>query len=182
MTFGGHINLSIIANIFCKVIDYLCAKFNSIRSSNRNTTNIFQFLTIFANFIPIQLGIIDQIFMTYDCAKFYIYALTNADMTNSSSFLGFLHKIWLFRPKMSNFVHIKPVIVVYILYKVINFPSANFDNIWSSSVNTTNILQFLTIRLFYPKKWEVPHFQEVYRTFFQSGDPKDEIWKDHLLS
>ena len=67
----GHIKPDIIANIFCKVMEYPCTNFYTIRSSNINTTNIFQFFSIlyriwifcpnFATFRPIQLGIIDNI-------------------------------------------------------------------------------------------------------------------------
>ena len=64
--------LEIIDYIFGKFMNHHCANFYTIRSSNINTTNIFQFLTIlyriwlfcpkFANFIPFQLGNIDNIF------------------------------------------------------------------------------------------------------------------------
>ena len=67
-----------------------------------------------------------------------------------------------------------------------DYPCANFDTIWSSNVNTTNIFQFLTIfaqnSAILPQKREVPHFQEVYQTFLESGYPKDEIGIGHLLS
>ena len=66
-----------------------------------------------------------------------------------------------------------------------DYPCANFDTIWSSNVNTTNIFQFLTIfaqnLAILPQKREVPHFQEVYQTFLESGNPKDEIGIGHLL-
>ena len=67
-----------------------------------------------------------------------------------------------------------------------DYPCANFDTIWSSNVNTTNIFQFLTIfaqnSAILPQKREVPHFQEVYQTFLESVNPKDEIGIGHLLS
>ena len=67
-----------------------------------------------------------------------------------------------------------------------DYPCANFDTIWSSNVNTTNIFQFFTIfaqnSVILPQKREVPHFQEVYQTFSESGNPKDEIGIGHLLS
>ena len=43
----GHIKPDIIINIFCEVMEYPCASFYTILSSHVNTTNIFQFLTIF---------------------------------------------------------------------------------------------------------------------------------------
>ena len=97
---------SIFIFIFCKVMGYPCASFYTILSSHVNTTNIFQFLTIFEQnlnvlsqiciFIPIQLRIVDFIFKKftdYYCAKFYTNAQTNADMTNISNFSRFLHTI-----------------------------------------------------------------------------------------
>ena len=66
------IQLEIIDYIFGKFMNLHCANFYTIRSSSINTTNIFQFLTIFVQnliilpkickFLPFQLGNIDNIF------------------------------------------------------------------------------------------------------------------------
>ena len=56
-----------------------------------------------------------------------------------------------------------------------DYPCANLVTIWSSNVITTNIFQFLTIfaqtSAILPPKREVPHFQEVYQTFFGVREP-----------
>ena len=86
-----------------------------------------------------------------------------------SYFLRFLHQIWLFCPKMSYLEYIIPVIVAYILYNVMDYPSANVYTIWSSNIHTTDIFQFLAIfaqnLAILPQKLEVPRFPEVYQTF-----------------
>ena len=75
--------LVIIADIFIKVMNYHCAKFNTNASSNMDTIKLFQFLAMFEqNFTvltqipdcgPIQLGIIAHIsfkVINYHSAKF----------------------------------------------------------------------------------------------------------------
>ena len=74
-------------------MNYYCAKFYTNISTNLDTTNIFQFLSIFAqnfyyfypppkkkksNFGPIQLDIIAYIVskaMNYDYAKFHAFTI-----------------------------------------------------------------------------------------------------------
>ena len=75
--------LVIIADIFIKVMNYHCAKFNTNASSNMDTIKLFQFLAMFEqnftvltqipDFGPIQLGIIAHIsckVINYHSAKF----------------------------------------------------------------------------------------------------------------
>ena len=68
----GLIHFAIIAHVFIQDMNYQCAKLYTNISTNMDTTNIFQFLTIFsiefllfypkiANFWSIQLGIIANI-------------------------------------------------------------------------------------------------------------------------
>ena len=68
-------------------MNYYCAKFYTDMSTNMDTTNLFQFLSIFAqnfyyfspkksNFVPFQLDIIAYIVskaMNYNFAKFHAF-------------------------------------------------------------------------------------------------------------
>ena len=83
----GLLQLGIIDYIFIENIDYYCAKFYTNISTNMDTTNIFQFLSIFtqnfyysppqiSNFGPIQLDIIAYIVSkakNYNYAKFHAF-------------------------------------------------------------------------------------------------------------
>ena len=192
MSYFGHIKPNIIASIFCKVMecgvqnftpfDPLIEMLHILPNFLRCLQWIWLFCPKFLNFRLIQLGIIVlifRIFINYHCAKYYNYALINADMTNISNVLRFLHKIWLFCPKISNVVHISPVIVVYILYKVMDYPCANCYTIWSSNVNTENCFQFLTIfaqnAAIFPLKGRCHISQKTTKLCFESGDPKEEL-------
>ena len=53
---------------------------------------------------------------------------------------------------MSNFGYIKLCTIAYILYKVMDYPSANLYTIWSLNINSTNIFQFLAI---FAWKWTI---------------------------
>ena len=83
--------------------------------------------------------------MDYPWANLYTIESFNINSTNIFQFLGFLRKNGLFCPKMANFDYIKPCIIAYILYKVMNDPCVNLYTIWSLNINCINIFQFLAI-------------------------------------
>ena len=135
--------------------------------NNRDTTNIYLlvFLAFYAknliilpqiwifckkltNFRSIQLEIIDYIFGNLWTTTVQNFTLMHKQIQIRrffSTFLRFLHKIWLFSPIMFNFGHIKPDIIANIFCKVMEYPCTNFYTIWSSNINTTNIFQFFSI-------------------------------------
>ena len=109
----GTLLLCIIANIFCKSMNYMyhCQIFILMHKKGYykcfpTSCILFTewlFCPKFANFIPIQLDIIDCIFgkfMNQHCAKLYTNTRTNMDTIMLSIFSDFCMKFEYFAPKV----------------------------------------------------------------------------------
>ena len=107
----GYIKPWTIAYIFYKVMDYPCANCYIISSLNVNSTNIFQFLAIFAknglfclkmsNLIYVNPCIIAYILfkvMDYPCANLYTIWSLNINSTNIFQFLAIFAQKWTILP------------------------------------------------------------------------------------
>ena len=168
LTYTAWNTKKVNANIILNVMSYSSAKFHAISSPNMDNDNIFQFIVNFAQ----NFTILPQNSKSLDLYSFEAYLMCSVMLWSTtvqtfvpihqqiciliifSNFSLFLHKFWLFCPKIAKSCPLQLGIIANIILYVMSYSFAKFYDILSSNVDTTYIFHFLAIfsQTFWKKK------------------------------